>query len=328
MTSSGPSRTARDGEALPGGQAEAPTQIPPRGWWQVLRRAYAAGQAANLSVLAGGVAFFAFLALFPTLIAALSLYGLVADPAQIAQQVNSLAGVLPAATRQLLREQLTALSRGSSGALTVGLVISVLAALWSASSGTTGLMAAINVAYDEQETRGLVRLRATALVLTLAAIIFVLVAVTLIAVVPSLAGHLHLGSIWLVLTQVIRWALLLVVFPVGLAVVFRIAPDRTGAQFRWVSPGAVVATLLWILGSAAFSIYVTSFGNYNKTYGALAGVIVLMLWLYVTSYIVLLGAGINAEAEHQTSRDTTTGDAKPMGHRGAVVADTQAPPEP
>lgn len=318
--------TQTSAEGLPGGQAETPAQIPPRGWWQVLKRAVKESSADNVPILAGGVAFFAFLAVFPTLIAALTLYGLVADPAQVAQQMQSLSGVLPAESRALISGQLTAVTQTSGSALSIGLVVSLLAALWSASSGTGNLITAVNLAYDEQESRGFVKQKATALALTLGAIVFVLVALTLVAVVPVALDHLGLGVVGRVVAQVVRWVLLIGVVIVGLAVVYRVAPDRDSPRFRWVSTGAVVAALLWMLGSVGFSLYVSFFGNYNKTYGALAGVIVLMLWLYLTCYIVLLGAEINAESEHQTARDTTKGQPMPMGQRGATVADT-LPPE-
>ncbi len=309
-------------EQLSGGQAETPLQIPPRGWWQVVKRAFQESSADNVPMLAGGVAFFAFLALFPALIAALTLYGMVADPAQVAQQMQSLAGALPAASRQIITEQLTAVTASSSGALTVGLVVSLLAALWSASSATGNLITAVNLAYDEQESRGFVKLRATALGLTLSGIVFVLLTLVLVAVVPVALDILSLGVVGRVMAQVARWVLLIGVVIIGLAVVYRVAPDRDSARFRWVSIGAVVAAVLWILGSVAFSLYISSFGNYNKTYGALAGVVVLMLWLYLTCYIVLLGAEINTEAERQTARDTTTGEPRPMGQRDATAADT------
>lgn len=309
-------------DQLPGGQAETPTQIPLRGWWQVVKRAFTASSADNVPMLAGGVAFFAFLAVFPALIAALTLYGLVANPAEVAQQMESLSGALPPESREIITGQLTEVTRSSQGALTVGLVVSLLAALWSTSGATGNLITAVNIAYDERETRGVVKLRATALGLTLGAIVFVLVTLALVAVAPAALDQLRLGVVGRVVAQVVRWTSLVGVVIVGLAVVYRIAPNRDGARFRWVSPGALVAVLLWILGSVAFSLYVSFFGSYNKTYGALAGVIVLMLWLYLTSYIVLLGAEINAETERQTARDTTTGQPMPMGERGAVVADT------
>ncbi len=314
--------TPTSADQLPGGQAETPVQIPPRGWWQVLKRAFTESSADNVPMLAGGVAFFAFLAVFPALIAALTLYGLIADPAQVAQQMRGLTGVLPSGARELISGELTAVTGSSGGALTIGLVVSLLAALWSTSSATSNLISAVNLAYDEQESRGFVKLRATALGLTLAGIVFVLVALVLVAVVPVALDALGLGVVGRVVAQVLRWVLLVGVVIVGLAVVYRVAPNRDSPRFQWVSTGAVVATVLWILGSVAFSVYVSSFGSYNKTYGALAGVVVLMLWLYLTCYIVLLGAEINAEAERQTARDTTKGEPAPMGQRGATTADT------
>lgn len=314
-------------DRLPGGRAQAPTQIPPRGWWQVVTRAFQQSSADNVPILAGGVAFFAFLAVFPALIAALTLYGLVADPAQVSRQIDSLSGALPEEARQIITGQLTAITASSDGALTFGLVVSLLVALWSTSSATSNLISAVNLAYEEQETRGFLRLRALALAVTLGAIVFVLVALALIAVVPVVLNQLGLGTAGQVLAQAGRWALLVAVVIVGLGVVYRVAPNREHPRFSWVSPGALVAALLWILGSVAFSLYVTFFGSYNKTYGALAGVIVLMLWLYLTSFIALLGAEINAEAERQTAKDTTTGAPLPMGQRGAVVADTLPPPQ-
>jgi membrane protein len=308
----------------PGSEADTPSAIPPRGWWQVVRRAFAESSADNIAILAGGVAFFAFLSLFPALIAALTLYGLVADPATVARQVEDLAAGLPRDTQPIVAGTLQSLTSPEGTALGIGLIVSVLLALWSASGGTANLMTAINLAYDEDETRGFVRLRGTALALTLGAIVFVLLALGLVAVVPVVLDALPLGVIGTVIAQVLRWALLVGVAVVALAVVYRVAPDRDSPRFRWTSPGAVVATVLWVAGSAAFSLYVNNFGSYNATYGALAGVAVLMLWLYLTSYIVLLGAEINAESERQTRRDTTTGEPRPMGERRADAADTVA----
>ncbi|MGE4006922.1 YihY/virulence factor BrkB family protein, partial [Pseudonocardia sp.] len=168
------------------------------------------------------------------------------------------------------------------------------------------------------------KLRGTALLLTLGAVVFVLVAVALVAAMPALFDALGLGGVGLVLAQVVRWVLLVALVVVALAVVYRVAPDRDAPRFRWVSVGAVVATVLWVVGSVVFSLYVDNFGSYNKTYGALAGVIVLLLWLYLTGYIVLLGAEVNAESERQTARDTTRGPEEPMGTRGAEAADTVA----
>jgi membrane protein len=308
----------------PGDEAETPAQIPARGWWQVTKRAFAEGKTDNVPILAGGVAFFAFLALFPALIAALTLYGLVADPATVAGQISSLAQGLPETARPLIVDQLNSVASGSGGALGIGLIVSLLAALWSASGGTMNLIKATNVAYDEDESRGFLKLRGIALLLTLGAVVFVLLTVALVAVVPALFDALGLGGIGLVLAQVLRWVLLVALVVSALAIVYRVAPDRDAPRFAWVSTGAIVATVLWVIGSVVFSLYVSNFGSYNKTYGALAGVIVLMLWLYLTSYVVLLGAEINAESEKQTSRDSTTGPQEPRGRRGAEAADAVA----
>lgn len=314
----------RSNTMAPGEQASRPTQIPARGWFQVTKRAFAEGKKDNVSILAGGVAFFAFLALFPAIIAALSLYGLVADPATVADQVTQLAQLLPETARPLVVDQLNSVAAGSGGALGLSLIISVLAALWSASGGTMNLITATNVAYDEEESRGFLKLRGLALLLTVGAVVFVLLAVALVAVVPVLFDALGLAGIGLFAAQAVRWVLLLALVVAALAIVYRLAPDRKAPRFAWVSTGALVATVLWLVASVAFSFYVSNFGSYNKTYGALAGVIVLMLWLYLTSYLVLLGAEINSESEKQTGRDSTVGAEEPRGRRGAEAADDVA----
>jgi membrane protein len=301
-----------------------PTEIPPTGWWQVTRRAFKESTADNVSMLAAGVAFFAFLAIPPALIAALTLYGLVADPQTVARQMQGLAGSLPREAQPLIADQLNAVVSGSNGALSLGLAVSVLLAVWTASSGTSNLMAAVNIAYDEQETRGFLKLRAIALALTLGAIVFMLLTLFLLAAVPPLLQALQLGIVGTILAQVIRWALLVALVIAALAIVYRLASNRDAPKFVWTSPGAIIATVLWVLGSGLFSLYVNNFGSYNKTYGTLAGIIVFLLWLYLTSYIILLGAEINAEAEKQTAADTTVGAPVPMGQRRAVAADTVA----
>ncbi len=309
----------------PGDDAKNPAQIPARGWLQVTKRAFAEGKADNVPILAGGVAFFAFLALFPAMIAALTLYGQVADPTTVADQIAQIAQLLPETARPLIVDQLNSIAQGSGGALGIGLIVSLLAAIWSASGGTMNLIKATNVAYDEEENRGFLKLRGIALLLTLGAVVFVLLAVALVAVVPVVLEALGLAGFALVIAQVLRWVLLVALVIAALAIVYRVAPDRDAPRLAWVSTGAIVATVLWVIGSVAFSLYVSNFGSYNKTYGALAGVIVLMLWLYLTSYVVLLGAEINAESEKQTSQDSTVGPEQPMGERGAEAADGVAP---
>ncbi len=315
-------KTRTDRAQPAGADADRPTEIPRAGWFQIVKRAFAEGKKDNVSMLAAGLAYFAFLALFPTLIAAVLLYGLLADPADVQRQVESFSSALPADAAGLLTEQMSAIASTSSSALGIGLVIALLGALWSASGGVSNLINAVNVCYDEEETRGFLKLRGLALMLTIGAIVFMALAVGLVAVAPAVLEALPLGIVGTILLQVGRWVLLVVLVMAGLAVVYRLAPDRDAPKFRWASVGAVVATVIWVIASVGFSLYVDNFGSYGKTYGALAGVIVLLLWLFISAYIVLLGAEINAEAEQQTARDTTRGEDRPMGQRDAVKADS------
>jgi membrane protein len=308
--------------SVPGAQADRPTELPAKGWRQVLLRGWKEAQSDQVPLLAGGVAFFGFLALFPALIATVLLYGLLVDPATVRDQVASVGDVLPGEARVLLLEQLESLTSTSSSALGIGLVISVVLALWSASGGIGNLITAINTAYDEEEDRGFIKRKALALGLTLAAVIFLFVIIALVAVAPAVLDSLvGSGPIrWLL--EAARWALLLVLIMAALAVLYRSSPDRDAPKIRWVTVGAGIATVLWIVASVGFSLYVDNFSSYGKTYGALAGVVVLMLWLWISAYAVLLGAAINAESEQQTIRDSTKGPSQPLGQRGAVKADS------
>lgn len=307
---------------VPGGEADSPTQIPAQGWKQVLLRTKDQIKEDNVPLLAAGVAFYAFIALFPALIAAVTVYGLVADPEQVEEQISSFGDALPTEAATLLNEQLTSIAGSSSSALGWGLLLSLGGALFAASGGMQNLIKAVNIAYDEEETRGFVKLRALALALTLGAIVFIVVSIGLVAVVPVVLDAAGLGAAGRIAAQVARWAGLVVFVLVALGVIYRFAPDRDDPKFRWVGLGSGVATLLWILGSAAFSLYVSNFGKYSETYGALAGVVILLLWLWLTCLIILVGAEINSETEQQTAKDTTQGPEKPMGERRAVKADS------
>ncbi|MVA76172.1 YihY family inner membrane protein [Auraticoccus sp. F435] len=308
---------------VPGEGADTPREIPRRGWVQIAKRGWAEAKADQVPLLGAGVAFFAFLSLFPALVALVGLYGLFADPAVIATQVGSLTQALPEQARTLITDQISSLTSGGRSGLGISVVISILVALWSASGGVSNLMAAVNAAYDEEDNRGFVKKRGLALLLTVGAIIFFALVLALLAVVPPLLESL-LGDSPVVrfLLLAARWVLLVVLIAVALAILYRVAPDRDAPKVRWVSVGAVVATLLWLVASIGFSIYVSTFGNYAKTYGVFAGIIVLLLWLWITSYAVLLGAEINAESEEQTAKDTTRGPEQPLGQRDAVKADS------
>jgi membrane protein len=317
--------TGGRGAGAPGEEATRPTQIPAAGWKEVLKRTKAQVKEDNLPLLAAGVAFYIFLALFPALIAAITLYGIVADPQEVEEQIADLTEALPDDVSELITSQLQDIAAGSGQALGIGLILSLGGALFAASGGVQNLIKAVNIAYDEEETRGMIKLRGLALLMTLAAVLFLAVAVGLIAVLPVVFEVTGLDGIALVGVQVVRWIGLVVFVMVALAVLYRYAPDRDAPKFTWVGLGSIVATVLWVLGSAGFSLYVTNFGSYSETYGALAGVVVLLLWLFLTSFIILLGAEINSESELQTSRDTTKGPEQPMGERDAVKADN-APP--
>lgn len=309
-------------QSVPGAGAEKPTEIPKRGWFQIVKRAWSEAKEDQVPLLAAGVAFYSFLALFPAMIAAVMLYGLVADPKTVADQAKQLTETMPKDAADIITTQMNAIVNTPQQALSLGLLIALVLALWSASGGVGNIVTAVNLAYDEEETRGFVKRKLLALVLTLGAILFVVVAVGLVAVAPAVLDTV-LGSgplRWV--AEVLRWLVLLAAVMIALAVVYRFAPDRDAPKFRWVSVGAVVATVIWLIASVGFSLYVDNFGKYGKTYGALAGVVVLLLWLWITMYIVLLGAEVNAEAEQQTAEDTTTGAPRPLGERDAVKADT------
>jgi membrane protein len=309
------------GEAA-GREAERPGQIPPRGWFAVLKRVKAEVKDDNVSLLAAGVAFYAMLAIFPAIIALVTIYGMVADPNQVESQVGEFAKSLPSGADQLLTQQLKNVVSAGRQSLSIGLVVSLLAVLWSVSSGVQGLVKGLNVVYDERETRGFIKLRGLSLLLTLGAIVVAVVALALITVFPAVIDNLGLGRAGELAASIARWVVLALLVLAALAVLYRFAPDRANPRWRWVSGGAVVALVLWLLGSIGFSWYVDNFGKYNQTYGALAAVIILLLWLFLSAFAVLLGAEFDAEAERQTARDTTTGPERPLGRRDAEVADT------
>ncbi len=315
----------RDDDDDHGRLAERPTDVPARGWKDVLVRVKVEAKKDNITLLAGGVAFFALLALVPGLIALVSVYGLVADPADVERQVEDVLGAAPTEVRDVIAQQLQSITEDAGRALTLTLVISVVVALWSASSGVANLIAGINTAYDEDETRGFVKVRGLSLAFTIGAIVFLVGSFVLIAVLPSVLADTGLGEAARLLVGIVRWVLLLVAMMLALSVLYRYGPDRDAPKWKWVSPGALLATLLWLAGSALFAVYTANFGQYNETYGSLGAVVVVMLWLWISALAVLIGAELNAELERQTRRDTTVGRQQPMGARRAVAADTLGP---
>jgi membrane protein len=313
--------TTREQVEVPGGRAERPTEIPARGWLQVAKRGWKEAKADQVPLLAAGVAFYAFLAIFPALIALVSIYGLFADPSTIANQLGSLTATLPEDARQVITDQVTMLASRRS-ALSVGLIISIVIALWSASAGVSNLLTAITVAYDEEEKRGFVKKRLLSLGLTLGAIVFMMIMLAIVAVLPPLLKAVFGTGALRWVFQILGWLVLIVIVAIALAILYRLGPDRDAPRMRWVSVGAAVATVMWLAVSIGFSIYSSTFGNYGKTYGVFAGIVVLLFWLWLSMYAILLGAEINAEAEQQTIEDTTKGPEEPLGERGAVKADS------
>jgi membrane protein len=313
---------ARRGAPGRGREAHHPGEIPPRGWKDVLWRAWSEVSDQNLFLIAGGVTYAILLALFPGLAALVSLYGLVFDTAQIEKQVGALSGILPAQTQELLSQQLHSLVEASSGALGLGAVVGLVLALWSASRGMSGLITAINIAYEERERRGFFKLNMIALGLTLGLLIGGIVAIALVAVLPAAVQLLAVGTATKWLLMIVQWPLLIILVILGLAVLYRYAPDRDKPQWRWVSSGAMAATVLWIVASIGFTVYVANFNSYDKTYGSLGGVVILLTWLYLSVLMVLLGAVINAQSEQQTREDSTEGPPRALGQRDARAADT------
>ena len=303
-----------------GREADDPQDIPPRGWKDILIRAYNDSNEKNISLVAGGVTYYVLIALFPGLAALVSIYGLVADPHQVETQMNALSNMLIPSAKQLIGTELHQLVTTSSGTLGFGVVIGILIALYSASRGMSGMISAVNIAYGEKETRSFIKFNLLALVMTIGLLIGGVIVLALVAVLPAALSTTSGILKWV--AYIVEWPVL-VLFMIGmLAVLYRYAPARDEPQWEWTSPGAIAASILWVVSSILFSIYVAHFGNYNKTYGSLGAVIVLLTWLWLSAYLVLLGAEINGESERQTKKDTTEGEPQPMGTRDATAADT------
>lgn len=302
--------------------AKDPRQIPAPGWKDILKRSWTELSENNIYLAAGGVTYSVLAALFPALAALVSVYGLFFDPAQVEQQVKLLSTVLPSDSTQLIGGELHNLVSHSSGALGIGAVVSLLIALWSASRGMSGMINALNVAYQEEETRSFFKLNALAVGMTVIALVGGTIIIALVGVLPAAVQFIGLGAFarWLLL--ILEWPLLIGVVLTGLAALYRFAPNRQKPKWRWVSPGAVAATALWLIASLLFTVYVTNFNSYSKTYGSLGGVFILLTWLWMSSFVALLGAVINAQSERQTVADSTAGQRKPLGFRSAYAADT------
>ena len=307
-----------------GRHAEEPQDVPPKGWLDILVRTGRKISADNITIVAAGVAFYSFVAVVPALAALIGIYGLVSDPSQVGQQITAFARILPHEVLPLLEQQLrriTSNTHTASWSTAIGLLIT----LYSSASATKAVIQGLNIAYSEREKRNFFKLNAMALLLTLCVIVGAIVAVALVAVIPAVLQNLSFGGHIDVALNWARWPILVLGFISGLSVVYRYAPSRQDAKWSWVSWGAAIATLLWLIASGLFSFYVAKFGSYDKTYGSLAAIVVFLMWLYLSALVVLIGAELNAEMERQTVKDTTDGPPAPLGQRGAHAADTVGP---
>jgi membrane protein len=307
-----------------GEQAERPRDIPRRGWKEVLLRVKDEIDKDNLSIVAAGVAFYGLFAIFPAITAFVTLYGLVTDPAEVEQQLAPLRDVMPEDAFGILQQQMHSVVTQASGSLGLGLLLSLALAIWSSTKGTKAIFTALNIAYGEHEERGFFSLNLWSLTFTVGGIVFIIVALLVIAAVPAaLAIVGSPGGVLEFVLLALRWVVMAVLMMLALALLYRYGPSRATARFQWVSPGAIAATVLWLVASVAFSLYVRHFGSYDKTFGSLGAVVILLMWFYISAYVVCLGAELNAELERQTRRDSTTGPEKPIGTRGAYVADNK-----
>lgn len=305
-----------------GRDASWPSQFPVAGWKDILWRVWQQAAEDRITLIAAGAAFYLLLALFPMLAAFVSIYGFVADPTTIADHVAFLGRLMPSGGLELIRNQLESLAKQDGNALTIGFITATIAAIWSANNGVKTLFAALNIAYEEREKRSFVHVNLIAFAFTLGAIAISILMIVAVGVVPAILKLLRVDAFSGAIIAFLRWPVMLVAIGVGISVIYRFGPSREQAKWRWITWGGGLATMVWIVASVGFSFYLQNFADYNATYGSLGAVIGMMLWIWISVLILIIGAELNAEMERQTTVDTTTGQPQPMGHRGAVVADT------
>jgi membrane protein len=305
-----------------GRHATRPSDIPALGWWDIGWRVWREVGEDRVMLVAAGVTFYLLLALFPALAAFVSLYGFVADPDTVADHVSHLGGLLPSAGVDIIRTQLDDLASQDEQALGIGFLIGLAIALWSANNGVKALFEAMNIAHEEEEKRGFLMLNVTSIAFTMGVLLIGIALILTVGAVPAMLAYLRLDAWAETLIAIGRWPVLLLAILTGISLIYRFGPSRRPPKWRWLSWGAAIATIVWVGASWGFSFYLQNFANYNATYGSLGAVIGLMMWTWISVIILIVGAEINAEMEHQTKRDSTVGEPKPMGERGAVVADT------
>ncbi|RKS56080.1 membrane protein [Gillisia mitskevichiae] len=304
-----------------GEDAQWPHQIPLAGWIDIGKRSFHEMKSDNVQIVAAGVAFYFFLAVFPTIIATISVYSLVLEPDQIRDQISKLSLILPEQAFGMIRDFLEPIIEKSKKEIGWGLAISILVSFWSANKGTSALFQGVNIAYDENDTRGIIKKNLLTLLFTLGGVVVGLISLLIVIFFPLLIKNIGLTPQIEHILSWFRWVLLGIILVLTLSMVYKFAPSRRSPRLRWVSWGALLGSLVWLAGSMLFSWYVSNFGSYDDLYGSFAAVAILMLWLFLTAFIVLMGAEINSEMEHQTRYDTTIGQERPMGERNAHHAD-------
>lgn len=300
---------------------DRPHNNPRACWRDILRGTWDNMGRHHLSIIAAGIAFYGLVALFPVIAVLISVWGLAFNPDIVEQQIRELAGALPPSAAAIVREQVNAVAARAGTQLSFAAVISLLIAFYASSLGVNALIEGLNIIYGEREQRGYFVRMLLAFLLTLALIVMMLATLALIVFVPMVLGQLGLGATAAVIAW-LRWPLLAGMAIVGLSVIYRVAPSRSRPQLHGVSWGAVIATLFWVLGSIGFSMYVSDFGSYNRIYGSLGAVIVVLTWFWLSAFIILMGAQLNAEIERQTARASVGGKCRPRGPRSAKAAGT------
>ena len=310
-----------------GREAPTPLQLPHHAWREVLGRVWVKTGDDNISLMAAGVAFYAFLSFVPLLAAMIMTYGLVADPATIADHMRAIIRVVPRDAAKLILDQIVSLVTTAADKKGFGLALALLVALYGASRASGAIIMALNVVYEQRERRSLIRISLIAFAMILGTVGVGIVGLFAASAISWLSKWSNmLGDFATLGLGVVTWLVAGTLASIAIAAAYRYGPDRDDAKWRWISLGSALATLLWLIATLAFGAYAATIGQYNATYGSLGAVVVLLMWLYVSAYAVLLGASINAEVERQLARDTTVGAPKPIGQRGATVADEVAPP--
>jgi membrane protein len=301
--------------------AASPLEIPWLGWKDIFLRTYHEFNDDRVMTIAAGVVFYVLLAIFPGIVVFVSIYAIFLDPASVRELLAAADGAMPDEAFGLLQTEVMRIASKSNGALGITSLVALAIAIWSANSGTKSIYDALNIVYEENEKRSFIRLNLISLAFTLGSVVFLVVAAALVIGVPLLLGEWGLLDTGTIVLSLLRWPLLFALLAGALSVLYRYGPSRHDAKWRWITPGSVAATMIWLVASLLFSFYLSNFADYTATYGSLGAVIGFAMWLWITFIAIFLGAELDAEIEHQTARDSTVGISKPLGARGATMAD-------